>query len=540
VSRGNLLVDLAGVNNLSNRASYPEWSLHQVRVRWIPELAEDANEPVQDVWQTFFISKDKVPGQGVKIGHPDTGYLPHPELDLELEKTSADNAPGGFRKGRTVISDGESAIKPSPDMLPKLPSGFWHGTSTASVIISSEGGPVHHPPKLRDSKLPDKYVTGVAPGAELIAIPIAPLVVDAPRVKIYTPSLAQAIYEAVEKEGVHILSISLGGYPSLAVRRAIINAQKKGVIVAASVGNAVSFTVWPAAYDGVTAVASSTADRKIAAHSAGGSRVDVAAPGEGVWAAVAKFENGKLTYGVEQCSGTSYAAALVAGVAALWLSRWDREYLKECYGGYEKIPLVFDKLLRNTCDPSEEQDPNRRVGIVNAYKLLAAEVDDPRDPTQKIPLDINDPNLQTPPAFGEVDHVALDQGGIATFTHLFEKTLSDPKFIQAVSQKALSNLEFAEAVQLNQLNIVQWILSKLLNQSRKDLRDFLRTFGKELTFHFGTNFNLYKMMENALKLEVNFKQVDSTARLHPQWTLDEVRKELKEKCASEYLQKYLR
>ena len=461
----------------------PEWSLDQMKIK--------------DAWKEFF--KDRQPGEGIVIGHPDIGYLRHPELDqvLKLEEV------------REPFSEGDRG-EPISEINGNLPPIFWHGTSTASLIVSPEG--------LQIKGTQGKFVTGVAPGARLKPLRIQ---CYSPSFEIFSPNLASAINYAVE-QNVHIISISLGGYPSLSVHRAIINAQKKGIIVVAAAGNTVPFAVWPAAYDKVVAVASSTADRTIAEHSSRGSRVNVAAPGELVWCATAKKKNGELVSTVTQQSGTSFAAALVAGVAALWLSRWGWDYLREQYGA-ERIPLVFDKLLRDTSrDKSDNWDTaNWGVGIVNAYKLLSAEVPDKRDSTKKIPLDIDEPAIQVPLAFLEVDHIQLDRGGVETFAHLFEQTL----------------LEIAKAAPQNispspQVDIVQHLLSKLLGKSGKELRMYLRTFGQELTFNFGVNFSLYELMENALKLEAD-SQVTKTEE-HMNIMRDELRKHV-----SEYLKAQL-
>ncbi len=465
-----------------DRTDDPEWSLDQMKIK--------------DAWKEFF--KDRQPGEGIVIGHPDIGYLRHPELDqvLKLEEV------------REPFSEGDRG-EPVSEINGNLPPIFWHGTSTASLIVSPEG--------LQIKGTQGKFVTGVAPGARLKPLRIQ---CYSPSFEIFSPNLASAINYAVE-QNVHIISISLGGYPSLSVHRAIINAQKKGIIVVAAAGNTVPFAVWPAAYDKVVAVASSTADRTIAEHSSRGSRVNIAAPGELVWCATARQKNGELVSTVTQQSGTSFATALVAGVAALWLSRWGWDYLRDQYGA-ERIPLVFDKLLRDTCDKSDNWDTaNWGVGIVNAYKLLSAEVPDKRDSTKTIPLDIDEPAIQVPLAFLEVDHVQLDRGGIETFAHLFEQTLLE--IAKATPQDTSPS---------SQVDIVQRLLSKLLGKSGKELRMYLRTFGQELTFHFGVNFSLYELMENALKLEAGL-ETDSTKN-----NVDTVRDELR-KHVSKYLEEQL-
>jgi hypothetical protein len=90
--------------------------------------------------------------------------------------------------------------------------------------------------------------------------------------------------------------------------------------------------------------------------------------------------------------------------------------------------------------------------------------------------------------------VPLDRGGIESFTHLFEQTLSDPKFLQAISTK-----------QAIRSSPIQWILEQFLQKSGKELRQFLRTFGQEILFHFGTNLTLYQQMVDAMKQAVGLR-----------------------------------
>jgi len=468
------------IEHLPSKTKNPEWSLSQMRV--------------QDAWQEFFTSQGKEPGEGVVIGHPDTGYLPHPELETAL------GIQKGFDFSESDETQKESYSINNPD--DNILANLGHGTATASLIISPKnlGTKAHKQGNGKD-------VIGVAYGAKIIPLRIRPCSQDA---EVFSPGLAAAINKAAELN-VDIISISMGGYPSLAVRKAIVNAQKKGIIVVASAGHEVPFAVWPAAYDQVVAVAASTANEKVAKFSSIGSRIDVAAPGEAAWCATAEKINGKLTYTVRPQSGTSFSTALVAGVAALWLSHHGRDKLIQKYGAW-RVPLVFDKLLRQTCSAPAGWDKNNwGAGIVNAYNLLEACLPE-----------VDDPGIQVPLAFGSVEHVLLDRGGFETFAYLFEQTLLEI----AKANSTANSLDIFPRV-----DIIQSVLSKLLGKSGKDLRMHLRTFGQELAFHFGINSSLYKQMENALKFEAGLQTV-------PEYPLDKVRDELRE-YVSEYLKAQL-
>src|SRR5207302_4211505 len=118
--------------------------------------------------------------------------------------------------------------------------------------------------------------------------------------------------------------ISMGGLGNWRLQQAVAFAQKRDVIICAAAGNCVHFVVWPAAYDEVIAVAGCNAARQIWTGSCRGSAVDVTAPAESVWCADASKQNGAVTFSMIRGTGTSYAVATTAGVAALWLAHHGR------------------------------------------------------------------------------------------------------------------------------------------------------------------------------------------------------------------------
>lgn len=438
----------------------PEWHLKQMQVI--------------SVWNNYFEKDPNKAGTSIIIGHPDTGYLYHPELPTQV---AALGIPEGLE-----IGDNQPPNQSFACELEAASPAVWHGTATASIMISPRGSAVR---TKRNHENP--FVSGVAPGATLLPLKLGSPDYD---FRLYSTNLAKAIdYAASDdpnrfgKPRVDVLAISLSGYPNLRVRRAIINATKRGIIVIASAGNGIPFVGWPAAYDNVIAVASSTVESKRASSSAQGSRVNIAAPGEGIYCAIL-LRNGK--YAVRQRNGTSYAAPLVAGVAALWLSHRREELKKKYADDPAKIPLAFAKLLHETCTPWDEQ--NCGPGIVNADELLKADLPD-----------VNDPELIIPRIIQYDENLALDQGGVVTFNHLFEATLSHPEVIHQVSSRKLNDPDFLKEVGV--LSIMEWTLGKLFGRSGRSLRCFLSLFGRELAFHFGTNFELYNLFVDALHEE---------------------------------------
>lgn len=122
---------------------------------------------------------------------------------------------------------------------------------------------------------------------------------------------------------IDIINMSMGTtYYSKALENVIKKAEKKGMLMVASVGNsgdtAENQVEYPAAFDEVIGVGSVDAQGERSSFSATGEGVELMAPGENVPLA-------SLWGGVTVGSGTSYAAPHVTGVAArLWALHTDK------------------------------------------------------------------------------------------------------------------------------------------------------------------------------------------------------------------------
>ncbi|PAX60549.1 S8 family peptidase [Brunnivagina elsteri] len=439
-------------NQISEDGENPDWSLKQLRVF--------------ETWQRFFPDPNKLPGHGIIIGHPDTGYTPHPEIVNNLLTAQGfdflknDNNP----TDELQRSGGEVINNPG------------HGTSTASVIVSPQSAQANYPN--------GKYVTGVAPGAKII-----PLRVTYSVVLLSIRNLAEAI-EYAANNGIHILTISLGAaFPNQRLRTAIIYAQKRGVIIVSASGTSVPFVVYPAAYDEVIAVTGSTVERGIWIGATTGKQVDVVAPGASIWyAKTRKQENSdEFEYSIESGAGTSFSAPFVAGVAALWLSYHGRDNLIERYGA-EKIPFIFNQLLRDTCDTFPTWKPNKHgAGIVNAEKLLDA----------PLPDNVNQSIIV--PGMALQQYSPVDSGNIDTFSHLFESQLP-------TSESANSFL-YRDDEKLNSS------LGEILQVSEAELPQRLKEVGQELAFYLTTNPELYKQFAASLQNQEPSPELSSKSLL---------------------------
>lgn len=337
----------------------PEWSLdgtHGANVLAAHEMfarAAAANGPPAG------------PGAGVVVGHPDTGYRKHPEIWPGIDAAS----------GWDFLGDRDD---PEDPLLTGTLRNPGHGTKTASVIVSS-----------KESRLtPTRWVTGVAPGATLMPLRVVEGVLmfhdDLLKLQVNSSRLADAIRAASgpnrhkAKKHADVISISLGSLPGTRdLADAIAYAESRGVIVIAAAGNQVPGrrVVFPAAYPTAVAVAATNYDSKVWECSSRGRRVVISAPGESVWTAAAP--GGQSC--VQASTGTSFATATIAGVAALWLSYPDREHQRElaqlrgdaARGEQNRIPRAFREVLSRAYRRPAAWDPSALgPGIVDAVKVL--------------------------------------------------------------------------------------------------------------------------------------------------------------------------
>lgn len=448
----------------------PHWGLNELHVF--------------EAWAEF--SPDKMPGQGVVVGHPDTGYRKHPGIVDNLL----------IELGHDFVDDDDDA---QDDLVEGWLQNPSHGTGTASVIISPSEAQGNYPS--------GKVVTGVAPGAKLI-----PFRVSSGVVLLSPHNLSEAIERATD-QGAHVISISMGtGFFNKRLLTAVLYAQKRGVIVLAAAGNYVGYVVWPAAYDEVIAVAASNAQRKTWWASSRGSQVDVTAPGESVWRAQVYRDNGGLTNDVLRGHGTSFAVAAVAGVGALWLSYHGRQQLIDRYGA-EKIPFIFNQIVRQSCDEVPSWDPGDfGAGLVNARKVLAAQ----------LPDNVNFP--MPPTAFALQQHAPVDNGGLETFAHMFQTSLTAPTIAGGLVSPDSANTRLRSK------------LAQLLRTSEAELPSRLKQVGQELAFHFAINPDLYNNFAAALSsLDLPSALTPASGAVSPSATMEAIRIQLPESGASRAL-----
>lgn len=173
-------------------------------------------------------------------------------------------------------------------------------------------------------------------------------------------SLARSVDHAVA-QGADIISISQDTEQALtedsALARAIAAAVDQDIVVIASVGNDGADgrlrPTYPAAYDGVLAVAASDRNNERAPFSQSGDFVDIAAPGVDMVSTVP---------GGGHCvdNGTSFAAPYVAGVAAL-LRAEHRDWTAEQI--VTQLQQTAERAIRG-------HDPYLGWGVVDPVRAL--------------------------------------------------------------------------------------------------------------------------------------------------------------------------
>ncbi|MEU5883518.1 S8 family serine peptidase [Spirillospora sp. NPDC047279] len=178
-----------------------------------------------------------------------------------------------------------------------------HGTGVAALIGGRD---------LSDRRIP---LTGVAPASTLVVVKQQNDDSD----QAGGDRLPAAIQAAVAA-GAEVVNISISTGHSPRLEAAVRFAVASDAVVVAAAGNARKADgndgpAYPASYPGVISVASLGPDGARAETSGLGSKVDLAAPGEGVPTA---WTRGGFNL---QARGTSFATAYVSGVAALVRAR---------------------------------------------------------------------------------------------------------------------------------------------------------------------------------------------------------------------------
>lgn len=285
----------------------------------------DANRDKQ--WHLAFLdvpaAHQQAQGEGVTVAVVDTGVdANHPDL-------------------RGNVLPGIDAYN---TQQPGTTDTVGHGTGMASIIAGHGHGAGN-----TDGLL------GIAPKAKILPVKVATAAGRGTRIDPRAVGLGM-LYAA--NRGADVILVSISGNSSPEMREAIAAAERKGAHVIAAAGNSAdgpNVIGFPAALNGVAAVASVDRKGTFSPSSVSGDEMDLAAPGVDIAQAM---PNGGYTV----ATGTSSAAAIVAGVTALLISRYPEASRAE----------IAARLLWTATDKGEPgKDARYGHGIVNLAKGLA-------------------------------------------------------------------------------------------------------------------------------------------------------------------------
>ncbi len=213
-----------------------------------------------------------------------------------------------------------------------------HGTAVAGTAAASGNN--------------GQGVAGIAWGVSVLPVKV----MDSNGMGSYSAIASGINYAATN--GAKVINLSLGGTNHSRVLEDAVNfAWSKGAVVIAAAGNnGTTNTVYPAAYSNCMAISAINSSDSITSWSSRGSYVDLCAPGENI---ATTGLNG--TY-VSQ-SGTSFASPIVAGVAALAISR----------NNALKNSDVVSLMIRNADDlGTPGPDAFYGYGRVNVSKVISS------------------------------------------------------------------------------------------------------------------------------------------------------------------------
>lgn len=313
--------------------------------RPLPAAGDPAGDPDRD-WPHRLVRLDAAwehaDGSGVRVGHPDTGYTHHPDVDGDMwDLDGAWDVLAGDGDPRDELVAFGTLLHPS------------HGTSTGALIAG------RHP----------AAPPGAAPGARLVPFRCVLSVVQ-----VLDSDVARAVDRAVAA-GCRVVSMSLGGLGFVGLRAAVRRAVDAGAVVVAAAGNSITWVCPPAAYPESVAVAGVDRDGRAWSGSGRGAEVDVAGPAADVTTVGWNTATEPPTAIVGTWSGTSFASALTAGVAALWLAHHDPERLSDRYGG--RVADAFRTAATATARRPAGWPDGWGAGILDAGALLDAPLPDP-------------------------------------------------------------------------------------------------------------------------------------------------------------------
>ncbi len=335
---------------------------------------------------------DRSTGAGVNVAVIDTGVRPHADLAGNL-------LPGyDFIRDLNVAGDGTGrdgdALDPGDGVAAGAcgagsvaSSSSWHGTHVAGIVAATAGN--------------GAGVAGVAFNAKVLPLRAVG------RCGGYASDVADAIVWAsggavagapANANPARVINISLGGAGACdrTSQEAINTARARGSVVVVAAGNANTnaSTSSPANCTGVVTVAATGKTGGKASYSNFGAIVALAAPGGdrdgGIWSTLNAGAMGPGADSYASYAGTSMAAPVVSGVAALMLS-----------ANKNLSPDQVAALLKSTARAFPAACASCGAGLVDANAAVAAALGSTTTPSTPAPAPT--PPAPAPSAAGDTE-----------------------------------------------------------------------------------------------------------------------------------------
>jgi hypothetical protein len=290
--------------------------------------------------------RDHIDWGNVRVGQIDTGYTEHPVFGFP-------NAPWIDVAGaRTFIPD------PPPgngsDTLSGASGG--HGTTSGSLLSGIDST--------------ESYF-GVAPRVPLVPARINDCVIIDQRAHEFEAATRYLVDDAK----VSVINVSMGTFLKVSaprpIRRALDYCYERGVILFGAAGNvpAPNWPAYPAALQRAIAVAGVTRQAMPWSGSSYGLWVDFSAPAKHVRRAATK--TGPVYSYTDDGGGTTFAAAIASGAAALWLVAHAAIVRQRYPEPWQRIE-AFRHMARSTAcvPPGWRPDEGFGAGILNLGLLM--------------------------------------------------------------------------------------------------------------------------------------------------------------------------